>query len=85
MALLSIEGAGTKMYAIAPPPGGGYPGANTAAGQQALFLTSGLYNTAVGFLSQAGNATASFNTAVGAGALLSNTAEGNTATGAVYS
>jgi len=83
MALLSVEVAGTKMYAIAPPPGGGYPGFNTAAGQQAfLFLTSGQYNTAVGFLSQAGNATASFNTAVGAGALLSNTAEGNTATGA---
>lgn len=83
MALLSIEVAGTKMYAIAPPPGGNYPGGNTAVGQQAfLFLTSGMYNTAVGFLSQAGNATASFNTAVGAGALLSNTAEGNTATGA---
>jgi hypothetical protein len=83
MALLSVEVAGTKIYAIAPPPGGGYPGGNTAAGQQAfLFLTSGLYNTAVGFLAQAGNATASFNTAVGAGALLSNTAEGNTATGA---
>jgi hypothetical protein len=83
MALLSVEVAGTKMYAIVPPPGGGYPGGNTAAGQQAfLFLTSGQYNTAVGFLSQAGNATASFNTAVGAGALLSNTAEGNTATGA---
>jgi len=83
MALLSVEVAGTKMYAIAPPPGGNYPGGNTAAGQQAfLFLTSGLYNTAVGFLSQAGNATSSFNTAVGAGALLSNVAEGNTATGA---
>ena len=82
-ALLAAEAAGTKMYAIAPPPDGGYPGGNTAEGQQAfLFLTSGLYNTAVGFLSQAGNATANFNTAVGAGALLSNTAEGNTATGA---
>jgi hypothetical protein len=83
LALLSVEVAGTKMYAIAPPPGGNYPGANTAIGQQAfLFLTSGQYNTAVGFLAQAGNATANFNTAVGAGALLSNTAEGNTATGA---
>jgi Chaperone of endosialidase len=83
MALHSVEVSGTKMYAIVPPPGGGYPGGNTAAGQQAfLFLTSGQYNTAVGFLSQAGNATANFNTAVGAGALLSNTAEGNTATGA---
>jgi Chaperone of endosialidase len=83
MALLSVEVAGRKMCAIAPPPGGGYPGGNTAVGQQAfLFLTSGQYNTAIGFLSQAGNATANFNTAVGAGALLSNTAEGNTATGA---
>jgi trimeric autotransporter adhesin len=83
MALLFVEIAGTKMYAIAPPPGGNYPGGNTAVGQQAfLFLTTGQYNTAVGFLSQAGNATANFNTAVGAGALLSNTAEGNTATGA---
>jgi len=83
MALLSVEVAGTKLYAISPPPGDFYPGRNTAIGQQAfLFLTSGQYNTAVGFLSQAGNATANFNTAVGAGALLSNTAEGNTATGA---
>jgi hypothetical protein len=83
MALLSVEVTGTKIYAISPPPGGNYPGGNTAIGQQAfLFLTTGQYNTAVGFLSQAGNATANFNTAVGAGALLSNTAEGNTATGA---
>jgi trimeric autotransporter adhesin len=83
MALLSVEVGGTKMYAISPPPGDFYPGGNTAIGQQAfLFLTTGQYNTAVGFLSQSGNATASFNTAVGAGALLSNTAEGNTATGA---
>jgi trimeric autotransporter adhesin len=82
-ALLSLEVGGTKMYAIAPPPGDFYPGGNTAIGQQAfLFLTSGQYNTTVGFLSQAGNATASFNTAVGAGALLSNTVEGNTAVGA---
>ena len=66
-ALLSLEVGGTKMYAIAPPPGDFYPGGNTAIGQQAfLFLTSGQYNTTVGFLSQAGNATASFNTAVGA-------------------
>ena len=82
MALLSVEVAGTKTYAISPPPGDYYPGGNTAIGQQAfLFLTSGLYNTAVGFLAQAGNSTANFNTAVGAGALLSNTADGNTATG----
>jgi hypothetical protein len=36
--------------AVNPPPGGGYPGSNTAEGQNALFsLTSGTYNTAVGF------------------------------------
>jgi hypothetical protein len=66
-----------------PPPDGGYPGANTAEGQEALFsLTSGGYNTAVGFLSLRSDSTGGLNTAVGAGALFANTADGNTATGA---
>lgn len=35
--------------AVSPAPDGGYPGGNTAEGQNALFsLTSGTYNTAVG-------------------------------------
>src|SRR6266545_1256949 len=39
-------------FGVSPPPDGGYPGGNTAEGQAALFgLTSGTYNTAVGFLS----------------------------------
>src|SRR6476660_7864651 len=60
--------------AVAPAPDGGYPGGNTAEGQQALLsLTSGTYNTAVGFLSLRNNIEGQFNTAVGAGALLSNT------------
>jgi len=69
--------------AVSPPPDGGYPGGNTAEGDSALGgLTSGFYNSAVGFLSLLSNGSASFNTGVGAGTLLSNTANENTATGA---
>jgi Chaperone of endosialidase len=69
--------------AVVPPPDGGYPGGNTAEGQNALLsLTSGQHNTAVGYLSLRANTTASFNTALGSGTLLSNTADANTATGA---
>jgi hypothetical protein len=71
-----------KASAINPPPDGGYPGANTAEGQAALFhLTTGSQNTAVGTYSLASNTGGFQNTAVGAYALLSNTAYGNTATG----
>jgi hypothetical protein len=69
--------------AISPPPDGGYPGGNTAEGQNALHgLTTGGFNTAVGIFSLFTDITGSFNTAVGAGALLATTADGNTATGA---
>jgi hypothetical protein len=69
--------------AVTPPPDGGYPGGNTAEGQDALLdLTSGLYNTAVGLFSLRSNTTGGFNTAIGAGTLLFNTGEQNTATGA---
>jgi hypothetical protein len=71
-------------HAVSPAPDGGYPGANTAEGDNALFnLSAGSYNTAVGFLSLKTNAEGNFNTAIGAGALLSNaSATENTATGA---
>lgn len=70
-------------YAVTPPPDGGYPHGNTAEGQHALLsLTTGSYNTGVGFLSLGSNSTNSFNTAIGAGALLANTEDENTATGA---
>src|ERR1041385_9132391 len=70
------------MFAVMPPPDGGYPGGNTAEGQNALLSrTNGQYNTAVGFFSLTGDTTGSFNTALGAGALVANTASGNTATG----
>jgi hypothetical protein len=70
------------VHAVSPPPDGGYPGANTAEGQNALFsLTTGSYNTAVGWLSLRSDTTGSFNTAIGAGALAVNSADDNTATG----
>ena len=70
--------------AVNPPPDGGYPGANTAEGQNALFsLTTGGFNTAVGFYALFANTTGYFNTALGAGALdLNTTGTGNTASGA---
>src|SRR4029077_17240894 len=69
--------------AVSPAPDGGYPGGNTAEGQNALFnLTTGTYNTAVGVFSLRSNIEGIFNTAVGAGTLLVNSADENTATGA---
>jgi uncharacterized coiled-coil protein SlyX len=81
--LLVCLGLLPKAQAVSPPPAGGYPGGNTAEGQDALLsLTSGLYNTALGLFSLRVNTTGSFNTATGAGTLLSNTGSDNTATGA---
>jgi hypothetical protein len=81
--LILCLGLSSNTQAVSPPPDGGYPGGNTAEGDSALAgLTSGLYNSAFGFLSLQSNTTGNFNTAVGAGALLNNTAEQNTATGA---
>jgi hypothetical protein len=72
-----------QMQALSPPPDGGYPNGNTAEGDSALLgLTGGFYNSAVGFLSLLSNADASFNTGLGAGTLLLNTASENTAVGA---
>jgi hypothetical protein len=72
-----------NMRAVNPPPDGGYPGGNTAEGQNALLnLSTGGYNTAVGLFSLESNTTGDFNTAIGAGTLLANTAGLNTATGA---
>src|SRR4051794_11596320 len=72
-----------KAQAVVPPPDGGYPGFNTAEGQNALFsLATGSVNTAVGWSSLFSNAVGSFNTATGAGSLLFNTGDNNTAFGA---
>jgi hypothetical protein len=69
--------------AVVPAPDGGYPGFNTAEGQNALFsLTTGSANTAVGWFSLFSDTTGSFNTATGAGSLIFNTADANAAFGA---
>jgi hypothetical protein len=71
------------VQAVNPAPDGGYPGANTAEGQNALLnLTTGTFNTAVGLSSLQANTTHRLNTAVGAAALLVNDSDQNTATGA---
>ena len=78
-----------KAFGVSPPPDGGYPGANTAEGDNALFsLTTGGFNTATGFDALLNNTTGNFNTANGGEALYSNTTGGNnTANGiqALYS
>ncbi|HEY6205738.1 MAG TPA: tail fiber domain-containing protein [Chthoniobacterales bacterium] len=70
--------------AVTPAPDGGYPGGNTAEGEDALFSLTpgGIYNTALGFHALY-NATNGFdNTATGWQALASNTTGvRNTATG----
>jgi hypothetical protein len=78
-ALLPVPNA----FGVSPPPDGGYPGFNTAEGQNALLhLTTGTANTAVGWLSLENVTTGSFNTGVGAGTLVLNSGIQNTATGA---
>jgi hypothetical protein len=54
--LLACFGFLPGAKAVVPAPDGGYPGFNTAEGQNALLsLTSGTYNTAVGSFSLGGN------------------------------
>jgi len=73
------------LRAVSPPPDGGYPGLNTAEGQNALLsldTSTGFANTAVGSLSLQSSVDSSFNTSVGAGTLSLNTGNENTAVGA---
>jgi len=71
-----------KAQAVVPPPDGGYPGFNTAEGQNALKnLTTGSGNTAVGWYSLFAATAASSNTGLGAGTLALNTGDNNTAAG----
>jgi hypothetical protein len=69
--------------AVIPAPDGGYPGANTAEGDAALFsLTTGTSNTAIGNNALFLDTTGSLNTATGANALVNNTTGSqNTGTG----
>src|SRR5437899_2971697 len=62
--------------AVTPAPDGGYPGENTAEGDDALFsldTSQGLANTAIGFNALYSNTTGSDNTASGDDALYDNT------------
>ena len=80
-----------SVYAVVPPPDGGYPGFNTAEETNALkHLTTGIGNAAVGWSSLLNNTDGSFNTALGVGTLLFNVGDQinehgvkNTAIGAV--
>jgi Chaperone of endosialidase len=81
--LLSCFAPLPMAQAVDPPPDGGYPGFNTAEGQDALFnLSDGGFNTAVGWFSLNAVVSGNFNTGIGAGTLFSNTGNNNTATGA---
>jgi len=61
------------VQAVVPAPDGGYPGYNTAEGQNALFSrTTGVWNTALGALSLFGDTTGNGNTAVGINVLRNN-------------
>ena len=87
--LIVCLGLAPLAQAVNPPPDGGYPGFNTAEGQNALFsLTTGIWNTAIGAYSLFSDNTGSANTAVGTNALRFNTTGiENTANGvsALYS
>jgi hypothetical protein len=74
-----------RAQAVSPAPDGGYPGFNTAEGDNALKnlnTATGQGNTAVGWFSLGLVTDGSFNTAIGVGALVLNTGSSNTATGA---
>jgi len=59
--------------AVVPAPDGGYPGANTAEGQNALFSrTNGIWNTAIGYEALKADTTGGSNTATGFQALHKN-------------
>jgi uncharacterized coiled-coil protein SlyX len=76
-------GLSPAVRAVVPAPDGGYPGFNTAEGENALLsLTSGVGNNAIGFHALRDNTTGTHNTADGFAAL-SRTTRGqhNTATG----
>src|SRR5438105_493550 len=88
LGLLALSPA-PNAFGVTPAPDGGYPGANTAEGDNALLsLTTGNDNTAIGFQALLNNTTGSANTANGFDALANNTTGSyNTATGheALYS
>ena len=81
--VLACFGLAPMAQAVLPAPDGGYPGGNTAEGQDALFsLTTGDFSTATGDRALFSNTIGSSNTANGSQALYRNTeGESNTANG----
>jgi hypothetical protein len=82
--VLACFGLLPQVQAVSPTPDGCYPNFTTAEGCDALsILSTGAGNTALGWRSLFSDTTGSFNTGVGAGALILNNADSNTAVGAV--
>jgi len=81
--VLVCFGLAPMAQAVVPAPDGGYPGGNTAEGENALFsLTTGDFSTATGDRALFSNTIGSSNTASGSQALYRNTeGESNTASG----
>jgi len=76
--LLACLPLSPRARAVVPAPDGGYPGSNTAEGDNALLsLTIGNSNTANGANALLSNTTGSANTATGSDALRLNTTGGN--------
>ena len=70
------------IQAVSPPPDGCYPNYTTAEGCNALqHLGAGIGNTGVGWYSLFSAGNSNFNTGVGAGTLVLNTGNDNTAVG----
>src|SRR6266536_1401277 len=66
-----------QVQAVVPAPDGGYPGGNTAEGDNALLNVNtaiGINNTAMGANALRDTTTGSYNVGIGSGALASNTA-----------
>jgi hypothetical protein len=64
-----------KAFGVSPAPDGGYAGANTAEGTNALFnLSTGIANTAVGSSALLHDTIGSWNVGIGSGTLSSNVA-----------
>lgn len=77
VSVCALAAFSTSVRAVTPPPGGAYPNANTALGQDALFdLANGFNNTAIGFNALYHDTSGFQNTAVGDQALLENTTGG---------
>ena len=68
LALACFGLSSPKAFGVVPAPDGGYPGGNTAEGQNALLsLTTGTYNTGIGIFSVLSLTDSDFCTGIGAG------------------